>query len=92
MPIILDESTQPLGWVRNTTASTDIAVISSVSAEVRFVIGTRAGTDDAVSAELRGIRVAARDSSSKEWVGRMTSPLVATSMRFHRARSRSFST
>lgn len=76
-PIILDESTLPLGWARQTTVTPDIAVFSQLSAEVRFVAAPRQPPETAVP-DLGGIRAIARDSAGREWIGRMTSANVAT--------------
>jgi len=75
-PIVLDESSLPLGWVRQTSVSPDIAVISSLSAEVRFSV-TLSSTD-APPPALGGLHVIARDAAGREWIGRMTSPGIAT--------------
>jgi hypothetical protein len=75
--IVLDEASLPLGWVRQTTASRDIAVGSSLSAEIRFFVAPRSSIE-AVDVDLSGIRAIARDASGREWVARMTGPTVAT--------------
>jgi hypothetical protein len=76
-PIVLDESSLPLGWVRQTSVSPDIAVVSNLSAEVRFTVAPRPATESPAPA-LGGIGVIARDAAGREWMGRMTSPNVAT--------------
>ncbi len=75
--IVLDEASLPLGWIRQTTASPDIAVGSSLTAEIRFFIAPRSAIE-AVDVDLSGIRAAARDASGREWVARMTAPNVAS--------------
>jgi hypothetical protein len=75
--IVLDEASLPLGWIRQTTGSRDIAVGSSMNAEIRFFVAPRSSIE-AVQVDLSGIRAIARDSSGREWVARMTAPLVAS--------------
>jgi hypothetical protein len=74
--IVLDESSLPLGWVRQTSVSPDIAVVSNLSAEVRFNVALP--SNGTPSPALGGIRVIARDAAGREWMGRMTSPSIAT--------------
>ncbi len=76
LPIVLDEASLPLGLVRETTGSPDIAVGSSLSAEIRFFVAPRSAID-AVEVDLSELRAIARDASGREWVGRMTAPTVA---------------
>ena len=75
--IVLDEASLPLGWVRQTPASPDMAVGPSLRAEIRFVIAPRSGIQ-VVDVDLSGIRVIARDSAGREWMARMTGPRVAS--------------
>jgi hypothetical protein len=75
--IVLDEASLPLGWVRQSTGSRDIAVGTSLTAEIRFIVALRSSIE-AVEVDLSGIRAVARDASGKEWVARMTSPWVAS--------------
>lgn len=75
--IVLDEASLPLGWVRQTTASRDIAVGSSLNAEIRFFVASRSSIE-AMVVDLSAIRAIARDAAGREWVARMTSPTVAS--------------
>jgi hypothetical protein len=75
--IVLDEASLPLGWVRQTTGSRDIAVGTSLSAEVRFIVAPRSSIE-AVEVDLSGIKAIARDASGREWVARITGPGVAS--------------
>jgi hypothetical protein len=75
--VVLDEASLPLGWVRQTTASRDIAVGSSLNAEIRFFVAPGSSIE-AVEVDLSGIRAVARDASGREWVARMTGPTVAS--------------
>jgi hypothetical protein len=71
-PITLDETTLPAGWVRQTTGSHDIAIVSRLGAEIRFRVTSRSAIgEDAPNVDLTGIRVTARDSIGREWIGRM---------------------
>ena len=75
--IVLDEASLPLGWVRQTPTSPDMAVGPSLRAEIRFIIAPRSGIE-VVDVDLSGIRVIARDSAGREWMARMTGPRVAS--------------
>ena len=77
LSISLDESSLPLGWIRQTPTSPDIAVGSNLNAEIRFLVAPRSAID-AVEVDLSGIRVIARDASGREWVARMIAPGVAS--------------
>ena len=77
IPIRLDESSIPLGSMRQATGSADIPIGSGLSAEIRFVIASSLSLDPR-ALDLSGIHAVARDGSGKEWVARMTGPLVAT--------------
>ena len=75
--IVLDESSLPLGWVRQSTGSKDIAVGSTLNAEIRFFVAARS-TMERVEPDLAAIHAIARDASGKIWVARMTGASVAT--------------
>jgi hypothetical protein len=75
--IVLDETSLPLGWVRQTTASRDIAVGPSLGAEIHFVVAPRSGVAN-VKVDLGGIRATVTDAAGRKWVARMTGPAVAT--------------
>ena len=75
--IVLDETSLPLGWVRQTTASRDIAVGPSLRAEIHFVVAARSGIAK-VKVDLGGIRATATDTAGRKWTARMTGPNVAT--------------
>jgi hypothetical protein len=75
--IVLDEASLPLGWIRQTTGSRDIAVGSSLNAEIRFFVAPPSSIE-VVQVDLSGIRAIARDASGKEWVARMTGPAIAS--------------
>jgi hypothetical protein len=75
--IVLDEGSLPLRWVRQSSGSRDIAVGSSLSAEIQFFVAPRSSIES-IEVDLSGIRAMARDSSGKVWVARMTGPAVAT--------------
>ena len=77
LSIVLDESSLPLGWVRQTTASRDIAVGSSLNAEIRFFVAPRSSIAP-VEVDLSGLHAIARDASGREWLARMTGASVAT--------------
>jgi hypothetical protein len=76
-PIVLDEASLPLGWVRQTMGSPDIAVGSSLRAEIRFLVAPRSSIE-AVDVDLSAIHAVARDVAGREWVAQMTSPTVAS--------------
>jgi hypothetical protein len=76
-PVVLDEASLPLGWIRQTTASRDIAVGSSLNAEIRFFVALRSSLE-VVQVDLSEINAIARDASGREWVARMTAPTVAS--------------
>jgi hypothetical protein len=75
--IVLEEASLPLGWVRQTAASPDMAVGPSLRAEIRFIIAPRSGIK-VVDVDLSGICVVARDSAGREWVARMIDPRIAS--------------
>jgi hypothetical protein len=74
--ITLDETSLPLGWIGQTTPSGDIAVGSSLSAEIHFVIAPRL-VGEQLQVDLSAVRAIARDTAGREWVARMTAPRVA---------------
>lgn len=75
--IVLDEGSLPLGWIRQTIGSQDIAVGTNVSVEIRFVVAPRSSID-VIDVDLSGMRAVARDASGRQWVARMTGPTVAS--------------
>lgn len=75
--IVLDEASLPLGWVRQTTASRDIAVGSSLNAEIRFFVAPRSSIER-IDVDLSGLHAIARDASGREWIARMTGATVAS--------------
>jgi hypothetical protein len=76
LPIVLDESSLPVGSIHEATTSPNIAVSATASAEIRFIVSTHTGEESI--ADLSAIRVSVRDTAAKEWVGRMTAPMMAT--------------
>jgi hypothetical protein len=76
-PVVLDEASLPLGWVRLAVGSGDIPVGSHASAEFRFVIPSIVSLETG-EINLSRVRLIARAQSGKEWIARMSGPLVAT--------------
>ena len=77
LPIVLDEGSLPLGWIRQASTSPDMAVGASLRAEVRFIVAPQSSFE-AMDVDLSAIRAVARDASGREWIARMTAPRVAT--------------
>jgi hypothetical protein len=75
--IEVDDASLPSGWMPLVTASGDIALTATTSAEIRFIVAARSGIAG-VNVDLSRARVVARDASGHEWPGLMTGPFTAT--------------